>query len=412
MDSLCEDIDALFFDADKDGDEDLYVVSGGSEYIPGAPMYQDRLYTNNGKGVFSKTTNTIPEETTSGSCVAAADFDKDGDLDLFVGGRHSPANYAVIPRSFLFQNNSDKTTIKFSDVTNQVNAEIANIGMVTDALWTDFNHDTWPDLIVIGEWMPITFFENKNGKLILREDLLQEKESNGWWCSIFPADIDQDGDMDYFLGNAGTNLQFKATEKEPIELTAGDYNNDGVLDPIVTYFIKGEKYPLASRDELLEQITPLRKKFIKYEDYANATIQDIATEEQLKKAYRFKATTLQSCWLENIEGRNFNLKYLPEMAQFSSVNGFLLDDFDRNGKNDLLVVGNFFPFKSQLGRSDASTGLILDYENGHFKETSPISNVWLTGDIRDMALLRFKNGERRVVVSRNNDSASVFSVND
>ncbi len=159
--------------------------------------------------------------------------------------------------------------------------------------------------------------------MVLREDLLPEKESSGWWCSIFPADIDQDGDMDYFLGNAGTNLQFKATEKEPVELTAGDFNNDGVLDPIVTYFIKGEKYPLASRDELLEQITSLRKKFIKYEDYASATIQDIATEEQLKKAYRFKATTLQSCWLENIEGRKFNLKYLPEMAQFSSVNGFV-----------------------------------------------------------------------------------------
>jgi hypothetical protein len=152
------------------------------------------------------------------------------------------------------------------------------------------------------------------------------------------------------------------------------------------------------------------KKFIKYEDYATATIQDIATEEQLKKAYHFKATTLQSCWLENIEGRHFNLKYLPEMSQFSSINGFLLDDFDGNGKHDLLAVGNFFPFKSQLGRSDASTGIILNYENGDLHESGPISNVWLTGDIRDIALLRFKNGVRRVVVSRNNDSASVFSV--
>ena len=411
-DSLSEDLDALFFDADSDGDDDLYVVSGGSEYIPGAPLYQDRLYTNNGKGSFSKTTNSLPVETTSGSCVVAADFDKDGDMDLFVGGRHSPANYAVIPRSFILQNNSDKANTKFADVTNQVNAELSNIGMVTAALWTDFNNDSWLDLIVVGEWMPIRIFQNEKGKLVLREDLIQDRENSGWWCSIFSADIDEDGDEDYFLGNAGSNLQFKPTEQEPIELTAADFNNDAVLDPIITYYIDGKAYPLASRDELLDQIGSLRKKFIKYEDYANATIQDIATEEQLEKSYRFKATTLQSCWLENMEGKKFNVKLLPDIAQLSPINGFLVDDFDGNGKKELLTAGNFFPFKSQLGRSDASMGLVLRYENGDLLGNEVSSNVWLTGDIRDVSLLNFKNGLRRVIVSRNNDTASVLLVKD
>jgi hypothetical protein len=253
-------------------------------------------------------------------------------------------------------------------------------------------------------------FQNTNGKLVERKDLSVLNKSNGWWCTVFPADIDSDGDMDYFLGNAGTNLQFKASGNEPIQMHAGDFNHDCVLDPVIIYFIKCQSYPLASRDELLDQISSLRKKFVKYEDYAKATILDIASDDQLNKSYVFNAFTLESCWLENLEGKDFRVKPLPAMAQLSSINGFVHDDFDGDGIKELLVAGNFFPFKPQLGRSDASNGLVLTYQQGDLKVKNGIlSNVWLTGDIRDVAALQFNKAPKRLVVSRNDDSASIFS---
>lgn len=230
-----EDISAVFFDADSDGDEDLYVVSGGSEFVAGAPLYQDRLYINDGNGSFTKSFDAIPTETVSGGCVAAADYDKDGDLDLFVGGRQVPGNYAVIPNSFILQNNSKNGVVKFTNSTSEVNADLGNVGMVTAATWTDLDNDTWPDLVVTGEWMPIRIFKNEKGKLVEMREVPGLQKSNGWWCSIFSADVDGDGDMDFLLGNAGANMQFKATADEPVQLHAGDFNQDGTLDPVVSY---------------------------------------------------------------------------------------------------------------------------------------------------------------------------------
>jgi hypothetical protein len=410
-DAAHEDMDGIFFDADRDGDPDLYVVSGGSEFASGDPVYRDRLYLNNGKGLFSRSMDGVPAETSSGSCVTAADYDKDGDVDLFVGGRLVPGSYGIIPRSFILRNDTKGDQVKFTDITLQVNEELANPGMVTSALWTDYNNDSWADLILTGEWMPIRIFKNQNGKLIEVSGSKSLEKSNGWWCSIHGTDIDSDGDMDYFFGNAGTNLQFRASSAEPVQLFARDFNNDGVLDPLLFHYIQGKSYPLASRDELLDQISTLRKKFIKYEDYSNATLSDIATEEEINKAYTFNAYTTQSVWLENVDGIDFTVKPLSPLAQLSSVNGFLVDDFNGDGKNELLAAGNFYPYKAQLGKSDASTGLIMNVDNGKIRhDNSVLSNVWLTGDIRDIAMLKFKSGTKRVVVSRNNDRAGVYKV--
>ncbi len=409
MDSIFEDTDALFFDADSDGDADLYVVSGGSEFIPSAPLYQDRLYINDGNGSFTKISDALPLESASGSIVTAADYDKDGDLDLFVGGRIVPGSYGFIPRSYFFQNNSVKGKVKFTDVTLQQEA-LSNLGMVTCAVWTDYNGDSWPDLIVAGEWMPVKVFENQKGKMIERTDLTSLEKSEGWWCSILPADIDNDGDTDYFLGNAGTNMQFKASPEEPVQLYAWDFNQDGTLDPIVTYFIQGKSYPLATRDELLDQVSSFRKRFIKYEDYASATIDDLGDEDQIEQSYKFSAYVLQSCWMENIGGKDFKLHPLPDLAQVSPINAFVLDDFTGVGKKQIIAAGNFYPFKPQLGRSDASKGLLLEYKNGISVANGVLSDVWLEGDIRDMELLNFKSGIRRILVSRNNDKASVYAV--
>lgn len=409
-DSLHEDTHALFFDADTDGDDDLYVVSGGSEFVSSAPLYQDRLYLNQGRGVFMKASEALPTETSSGGVVTTADFDKDGDLDLFVGGRLVPANYGFIPRSFILRNDSGPEGVKFTDVTLQQDDMLSSPGMVTSAIWTDYNRDSWPDLIVAGEWMPIKIFENQKGTLVDRKDIPALDKSEGWWCSVFPADIDGDGDLDYLLGNAGTNMQFRATPEEPLQLFAGDFNDDGVVDPVLNYYIQGKSYPLATRDELLDQVATLKKKFVKYEDYAGATMQDIATEDQLKKAHQFNAYTLESSWLENVDGQQFRLHALPALAQLSSMNGFVYDDFDADGGKEIIGAGNFYPFKPQLGRSDASFGVVLTYDNGIRSKTSILTDLWLSGDIRDIQVLKFKSGIKRILVSRNDGKPGLYSI--
>lgn len=404
--ALSEDLGSVFFDADGDGYLDLYVVSGGGEHEAGSALYQDRLYLNDGNGTFHLAADALPGEASSGSCVVAADFDKDGDIDLFVGGRHVPFSYGLLPRSYLLRNDSDGNGVRFTDVTGSVNAALTNPGMVTAAVWTDFNGDAWPDLIIAGEWMPIMFFENQQGKLVER-DFPGLQDSNGWWTTILPADIDGDGDLDFLVGNAGTNLQFRASAEEPVQLFAADFNDDGVLDPILCYYIQGKSYPMASRDELLDQMTSLRKKFIKYSDYADATIHDIAPAALVEKAYRLDAYHFESVWIEN-KGSDFEMHALPEIAQFSAINGFLFEDLDGDGVREVLAAGNFFPYKPQLGRCDASTGVVLRHDGKGGFTCDVKSEVWLTGDIRGIGMARSSNGTRKVIVSRNNDRAGVF----
>lgn len=258
--------------------------------------------------------------------------------------------------------------------------------------------------------MPVRIFENREGTLTERSDFQALQRSNGWWCSILPADVDQDGDIDFLLGNAGTNMQFRASPDEPIELFAADFNHDGAVDPLVNYYIQGRSYPLATRDELLDQVSSLKKKFIRYEDYADATLQDIASETQIGQASRYAVYHLESSWLENLDGKDFSLHALPAIAQWSPVNGFVVDDLDGDGRIDILAVGNFYPFKPQLGRSDAGFGTLMGYDGGIRTQNDVRSRLWLSGDIRCVDVLAFRSGIRRVVVSRNNDYPDVFSL--
>ena len=408
-DKSMEDMKPLFFDADRDGDLDLYIVSGGTNFETGSAQYQDRLYLNNGVGQFHDMTKQLPKETIRGSCVISGDFDKDGDLDLFVGGRHMGSMYPYIPKSLILRNDSEGDKIKFTNATMEISTSLEAVGMVTDAQWTDYNGDDWLDLIVVGEWLEVKVFKNENGKLV--EQVIKSLEkSNGWWTAIEQMDVDEDGDMDYLLGNAGTNFQMNPSGAEPIELYAHDFNNDGIIDPILCYYIQGKSYPFHSRDELLSQLKPLQKKFGSFASYADATINDIIDPGLIGKTFQLKAYILESCWLENIDG-DLRLHKMPDLVQFSPINAFIHNDLDGDGKVEIITAGNFHPYKPQIGLIDASMGTVLQYSDKKISlKDGVLSSLWLNGDIRDMALLSFSNGENKVVVSRNNDTPGVYTI--
>jgi len=414
-DAVCEDVSSVFFDADNDGDEDLYIVSGGNEWMAPGPELQDRLYLNDGIGNFSKSAASLPQEDYSGSCVAAVDFDKDGDIDLFVGDRTVPGMYPMVGGNILLRNDYDKITrqVKFTNITPTAGGgNLFNAGMVTDAVWTDIDKDGWPDLVLGGDWMPIKIFHNNNGaKFTDITEASGLSTTNGFWRKILPADIDQDGDIDLVVGNIGCNTNFKCSPAEPMVTYAADFSNDGSIDPIMTRFIKGKPYPTHSRDELMEQMPQLNKVFLKYADYAGATLENIITKEQIAAAQKFYVYHTESAILINDKGK-FSFRPLPIEAQFSSIYGISFRDYDDDGKNDLLLTGNFFPFRVQQGNNDASLGLLLKGNNkGDFKPVARnISGLFVPGDVRDMITLNGKK-ESKIVVSKNSGSIQVIRKN-
>ena len=414
-DAVCEDIGCTFFDADNDGDVDLYVVSGSNEWIHPGPELQDRIYINDGKGNFTKNKTALPNEIYSGSCVTAADFDNDGDLDLFVGDRTVPGNYPMNGGNILLRNDYDKKTksIHFTNVTKKLAGEnLFNAGMVTDAVWNDIDKDVWVDLIITGDWMPIKIFKNNKG---IFTDITEQsglKNNNGWWSKIIPADIDNDGNMDFICGNMGWNTQFKPTTTEPLTTYAADFNGDGKVDPIFTWFVQGKPYLFNSRDEMAEQIPTISKKFLKYADYADATIDNLFEKSQIDAAKKFYIKNVSTSFLRNNGKGVFTLTPLPLEAQFSPVNGILYNDYDGDGKNDVLTAGNFFPFRVQQGRCDASTGSLFKSDGkGNFKTVNiSTTGLQLQGDIRDMLEVKGKKGSV-IVISKNNGAVQVIKNN-
>lgn len=355
-DALFEDAAAEFFDADKDGDMDLYVGSGGFEFNEKDAALQDRLYLNNGKGNFTKEENALPQILVSKSCVKAADIEGDGDTDLFVGGRVVPGKYPISPESFLLLNDGKGN---FTNATETIAPALKYIGMVTDALWIDINKDGKNDLIVVGEWMPVKVFINHDKVLKDESSNYIKFTTNGWWNKIYADDFDGDGDKDLVIGNIGLNTQFHSNENEPLQLYYKDFDGNGSIDPIFCYYINGISYPANSRDDLTDQLPMLKKKFLEYHQYANATINDVFTPDQLKGAKVLNVTEQSTLYLQNDVEKGFSKKPLPVQAQYAPVYAITSLDANKDGKNDLLLAGNNSWTRIKYGRYSANHGILL-----------------------------------------------------
>ena len=392
---------ALFFDADGDGDMDLYLVSGGADYPQGSGNYQDRLFENDGRGNFHLLTDALPAETVSGGCVRAADYNKDGKPDLFVGGKLIPGFFPKVPESFLLKNTSRPGHIRFEKDRGQQDSVLTHPGMVSDACWTDLNKDGWPDLILAGSFMPVTIFENRQGRLVDQTAAYGLAHSQGWWTCIFAGDLDRDGDTDLVIGNLGANTQFKASDKEPMQIHYGDFSGNGTFDPILTYYIQGRSYPYASRDELFKELPAQQKKFGRYADYADARIEEVLTPEQLAGAGISEIRILSSMYLHNDGHRRWTLRPLSNSAQISMVNGILPEKI--GGRECLVLAGNFYPFRAQLGPLDASIGLVLQGDDHGSFTPLPYDRTGLCipGDVRSLVGLKGKKFRFVVAASYN-----------
>lgn len=409
--SIHDDMGSLFFDADNDGDLDLYIVSGGSRHEAGHESYRDRFYRNDGKGNFSLDSEAIPEILTSGSVVTAADYDQDGDLDLFVGGRLVPWQYPLPAKSYILRNEGGK----FEDVTKEVCPEMEKFGLVTSAIWTDFNRDNQLDLLVAGEWMPITALKQQRSSdgAISFENVTASAglaNTSGWWNSIASGDFDNDGDMDYVAGNLGLNSKYKASEAEPVSVYVKDFDNNGSIDPIMFYYNQGKKYPVHSRNMLLSQVIYMRNRFPRYSDYGKTSFETFFREGELDNAYVLKSKEFSSSYIENLGNGQFELRDLPIEVQFSPTCGIVSEDFNKDGHQDLLMVGNSYATEMATGRYDASIGSYLTGDGkGNFKPVpSRKSGFFVEGDTKAMAKLTGGNGETLILVSQQTDSLKVF----
>lgn len=401
-----EDIGTLFFDADQDGDLDLYVVSGGSsvKYF-NKGHYQDRLYFNDGNGNFELMEDALPKIASSGSCAVAADFDNDGDLDLFVGGRVVPGKFPTNPEHYLLENREGK----FYDSTKKLVPELHETGMISSALWSDFDNDKDFDLIIAGEWMPITVFENKNGAFVKIRTDNGLQSYKGWWNSIVGGDIDSDGDIDYVVGNLGENTFLKTDEERPIRLYVQDFDGNSSLDPIITRYINGKEYPVAPRRSLIDQLEVINRAFPSYEAYANADSKKVLEAFSTDNRFILETNYLKSAYIENLGNGKFSLKALPVEAQYSSVHGIEVGDFNGDGFMDIVGVGNNSQTEVISGWYNAQKGFYLKGDgNGNFESVeSNETGFFVEGDTRALSSWQTKKS-LFLITSINADSLRVF----
>ncbi|MEZ0484655.1 VCBS repeat-containing protein [Fibrella aquatica] len=389
-DTASEDTDAAFFDANGDGFPDLYVCSGGyGNFQPDDPRLQDRLYLNDGKGHFTKSAAALPTMRTSTSCVRATDINGDGRPDLFVGGRVIPGRYPESPRSYLLINTGTGPggQPKFTDQTAQLAPMLTQPGMVTDAAWTDLNGDKKPELVVVGEWMPVMVLSVANGgKLTDQTTAFLGKEYRGWWNKLLVDDLNGDGRPDLVVGNQGLNTQCRASDREPAELVYKDFDNNGKMDPVLCLYVQGKSYPHATRDELLDQMSMLRQRFTSYDTYSNATLTDVFTPDELRDAKRLTANELRSLsFISTATGKHTAVP-LPTAAQLAPTFTITSVDYDHDGRKDLLLCGNTTQARLRFGRSDANSGTLLRGNGrGGFVAVDPArAGFGLTGDVRSV----------------------------
>ncbi len=407
----------LLFDADGDRDLDLYAASGTYESLPYTNAHHDCFYYNDGKGNFKLDTTVFPQNYTSKSCVKAADYDNDGDLDLFLGGRVVPGSYPKPVSSFIYRNDSKDGKVKFTDVTPTVAKGLADIGLVCDALWTDFDNDGLKDLVVTGEWMPVIFFKNENGSFRNVGAASGIGGKVGMWNSITGGDFDNDGDIDYVAGNLGLNSFYKGNDKEPVTIYAKDFDKNGSYDAFPTVFIPDvangtkKEFPAFTRDDVIKQIVGFRQKFPGYKPFAQATIKEMFTEEEMKGALVLKANDMQSAFIRNEGGGKFTITPLPAMAQWSMINGMVADDVDGDGNLDIVASTNDFGTEVTVGRYDALNAILLKGDgNGNFRPASILeSGIFLPGDGKAMIKIMSAKGNYLLIASQNKGEVKCWS---
>jgi len=396
-DRAYEDMGSLLFDADNDNDLDLYIVSGGTEELYNDPYYLDRLYINDGKGNFKRDKAALPNINSSNSCVIANDFDGDGDEDLFVGGRAIPNVYPAAAQSVLLRNDGGK----FTNITDAQAPYLNTLGMVTSALWTDINKDGLADLLVTGEWMPLTVLINKNGSFENATERFGLSETVGWWNRIEAADIDDDGDIDYIAGNLGLNYKFKAKKDKPFHVYCNDFDGNGSYDIFLAKDNNGQQVPVRGRECSSQQVPGIATKFASFKDFADADINQIIGPK-IDQALHYEANLFSSVILRNNKG-TFEIEELPMLSQLSTINGIVVDDFNKDGITDILTAGNMYHSEIETTRADASVGLMLQGQNdGAFKPLSvKESGVFLPYDVKDLRIIRLGNKEKLILVSCN-----------
>lgn len=405
-----EDVGSLLFDADNDNDLDLYVVSGGNEFDIGDKRYADRIYLNNGKGKFTKSSNALPLITSSGQAVVAGDIDNDGDLDLFVGGRVVPGKYPYSPRSFLLRNDGGK----FTDITEQWAPSLAFAGMITSAVFSDFTGDGKVDLVVAGEWMPVKFMENTGHQFVDVSTSLGLEKSNGWWYSITSADLNQDNIPDFILGNIGKNCKFKASEEHPFHVYSNDFDQNGSNDIVLSYEKNEQLLPVRGRECSSQQMPFISTKYRTFASFAESDLQEIYGSESLQKALHLEAYQLGSCLLLSKAKGEYSIQLLPNEAQFSPIRSVIVSDIDGDGNVELALGGNMHGAEVETVRYDASIGLVLLGDGtGQFRPL-PVnkSGLYAPGDVRQMSLIRLKKEKIfGIIVANNQGKLQLFESN-